>query len=548
MEKAKKNSLISFFMPKEGILERQTMRVKTQLPFIITVNILLLISTFLLIFVEIFKKDFFTLIFVLFMLGLYITSTLLVKYKSPVGGAILDTIGFLIVCLGLGFFVGDTSHPLHLYQVAFWIAAMSTANQSVALKRGQLVFFFAASLLIFIVSCLVFVPSYLAINSTQTITAAASGLLVLVVVNVTILSLHKMDHALIASSDIAANKSKETLTILSDILEQAKKGFDIGTQLSEHTGKARADVSQIGELYRYLITESSNLTTETDSINDSGIQVLKQVSNMKNSVQSQNAAITQTSAAITEISANLTNISEIAQRRKTSMNEIVETLNSQSNLIKKLVDEMANVQKYSDGINGFVTTVDNIASQTSLLAMNASIEAAHAGSFGKGFAVIAQEIRKLSEETAKNAGQISEVLKNNSQIVSSASSSAAEFKTYVERSSEELKNTILAIEEILSGVTEMDLGTREVMKAIQDIVDESRTTGDLVEDTVSEITDQSNAIKHISEFASTLETRVQSLDDLLTSIKTALASVQKEAQKSAEVTQIISSSLNTAQL
>lgn len=548
MAENKTNKLVSLFMPVQEIINKQNTRVKTQIPFIVTVNMLLIFATFLLIFVEIFKKDIATLIFVLFMLGLYITSALLVKYKSPLAGAVLDTVGFLIVCLGLAFFVGDLSNPLHLYQGAFWIAAMSTANQSVSLKRSQLVFFFIASILIFAVSCIIFVPQYVLINRTDTITAVASGFLVLTIVNVTILSLNKMDHAMIVSSEEAAKKAEETLLLLSSVLDQAKKGFDIGNNLTANTARARSDVSQIGDLYRYLTTESANLTSETDTIKDSSTQVLKQVNNMKNSVQSQNAAITQTSAAITEISANLTNISEIAQRRKESMNEIVETLNAQTNLIKKLVDEVANVQKYSDGINGFVTTVDNIASQTSLLAMNASIEAAHAGSFGKGFGVIAQEIRKLSEETAKNAGRISEVLKNNTQIVSSASSSALEFKQYVERSTEELKSTILAIEEILSGVTEMDLGTREVMKAIQDIVDESRTTGDLVEDTVSEITEQSNAISHVSEFASTLESRVQSLDGLLTNIKTALAGIQQEAEKSTEVTNIISSSLNSAKL
>lgn len=539
----KLNKLIAFFMPSNEILAKQNNQVRTQIPFIITVNLLLIIATILLIVVEIYKKDIPTLIFVSSMCIMFSSATLVFKYKSPFIGGILDTIAFIMICAALSFFIGDTSNPLHLYQGAFWIAAISTTNQSVALSRRQLIIFFIASMLIYGLSCLVFAPNYMLINKGNTVTAIAAGLIVLVIINVTILSLNRMDYALIKASDAAAKKSEKTLHLLSGILEHAKKGFDIGNNLEDHTGKARGDVSKIDDLYKYLITESANLTSETDTIKNSSTQVLNQVSNMKNSVQSQNAAITQTSAAITEISANLTNISEIAQKRKTSMNEIVETLNAQTNLIKKLVDEMANVQKYSDGINGFVTTVDNIASQTSLLAMNASIEAAHAGNFGKGFGVIAQEIRKLSEETAKNAGQISEVLKTNSQVVSSASASATEFKKYIERSTEELKSTILAIEEILSGVTEMDLGTREVMKAIQDIVDESRTTADIVEDTVSEITEQSNAIKNVSDFASTLETRVNSLDELLSNIKTALANVQQEAKKSSEVTKIISSSL-----
>ncbi len=541
------NKLVSLFMPNEEILDKQDIRVITQLPFVITINLLLICSSFLLVFVEFFKKDYATLLFALFTIAIYVSSTILIKYKSPVTGAMLDTIGFLIVCIGMAFFVGDTSNPLHLYEGVFWITGLTTANQAVSLNKRQLVFFFIFSVAAFALSCFIFVPGYVLINRVDAIISVVTGFLILIVVNLIILFLYKMDNTLIINAEYAANKANEAVEKMSGVLEQAKKGFDIGNNLSAYTVKANSDVSQIGDLYRYLVTEASNLTSETETIKDSSTQVLKQVNNMKNSVHSQNTAITQTSAAIAQISANLTNINEIAQKRKTSMNEVITSLDAQIHLIHKLFEEVSNVQKYSDGIHGFVNTVDNIASQTSLLAMNASIEAAHAGSFGKGFGVIAQEIRKLSEETAKNAGQISEVLKNNSKVVSSASSSTSDFKNYVEHSTEEFKNTILAIEEILSGVTEMDVGTREVMKAIQDIVDESRTTGDLVEDTVTEITEQSDAIKNISEFASTLETRVQSLDGLLTNIKIALSSVQQEAKKSAEVTKIISSSLDSVQ-
>ena len=96
-------------------------------------------------------------------------------------------------------------------------------------------------------------------------------------------------------------------------------------------------------------------------------------------------------------------------------------------LMKKLVEDVQQVKESSDKVSNFVQAVNDIAAQTGLLAMNASIEAAHAGTLGKGFSVIAQEIRKLSEETTKNAQNITDTLKENEEIVNTTTSSVATF-------------------------------------------------------------------------------------------------------------------------
>ena len=103
--------------------------------------------------------------------------------------------------------------------------------------------------------------------------------------------------------------------------------------------------------------------------------------------------------------------SESAESRKSSMNEMIHSFDVQLSQIKSLENDVARVQESSKQIEAFVDTVNKIASQTGLLAMNASIEAAHAGTLGKGFNVIAQEIRKLSEQTSSNAAQITDSLK-----------------------------------------------------------------------------------------------------------------------------------------
>ncbi|HOS31194.1 MAG TPA: hypothetical protein PLR39_10310 [Treponemataceae bacterium] len=97
------NKIVALFMPNKEILDRQNIRVITQIPFVITINLLLISSSLLLVFVEFFKKDYATLLFAIFTIAIYVSSTMLIKYKSPVTGAMIDTIGFLIVCVGMAF-------------------------------------------------------------------------------------------------------------------------------------------------------------------------------------------------------------------------------------------------------------------------------------------------------------------------------------------------------------------------------------------------------------------------------------------------------------
>lgn len=544
----KKNLLLRLFAPSDDHLATMTIKEQTQIPMAIYSSFIFILGFTTTMIAEIIRKTYTPVIFSGVTVILFIISLSLIRKDKVYSALMIDTIGVLNSIIGIVFFLETGNTTLELYRSVAFLITMAIFNQIFAIKRNQLIVFYIFSMILWIASCIVQAPKLLLISATETISCITIGSVAFIGANTSILLLNKQNRVITNNAIAEQKKAKDAFVTIKQVLDQSSEGLEIGNVLNSEVQTVTKSVTDIDGLYQYLSSEATSLTEKASTVSSSSVQLMSQVKKMQDSVESQNAAITETSAAMTEISANLSNINEIADKRKASMTEMVKTLDSQLTLIKKVVTEVSKVQASSDGIAAFVETVNNIASQTNLLAMNASIEAAHAGNAGKGFAVIAMEIRKLSEQTAKNAENISDLLKNNTLLVKSATESASNCANYTDNSNTELRNTILAIEEILAGIGEMDIGTREVMKALQNIVDESQITNDLVVNSVNEISQQDEAIRHISDFTTTLQERVNSLDSLLTDIKIAITNVHDAAVKNAETSNNITETLSTTSL
>jgi len=229
---------------------------------------------------------------------------------------------------------------------------------------------------------------------------------------------------------------------------------------------------------------------------------------MEGNLASQHAAITQTSAALAEISQNIDSIADVANQRRGMLDAASGVGESQKALLRKLDDAIGSVRQSSAGINQFVETVQDIASRTALLSMNASIEAARAGSAGKGFGVVALEIRSLSGETQKNADLIKEMIQKNDATVRETGVFFADFSATVAKSTDDTRALIQSMDEILNGINEMSLGAREVMRATERMVSETQASGEIVKDVVGQVNAQRAAASHFSAFAKELDDRI----------------------------------------
>ena len=532
----------NFYPPKE-VFDNLSIREQEQLSLLIGSNLVFMIL-FAIFGIVLFAFKYSVIgVGGLLLLAFFLTSLLFTKNGHIHRAAWTTSIAIMLVsaveCYG-GPFAVSNFLP---YRDCCFIAVMSICNYVISLRRRQLHAFFGAGMLIWLVTNVVRYQPLFNTNpksATMNIIICSLGILT---TNVCILLFDRFTRRVVELAEESEKKSAVALNKISNVIIETAEGLNIGKQLSESTIKASDSVSEIRNLYTFINNETTSLSTEAVTIKDSSFQINDKAEQMKKSVQNQSEAISSTSAALTQMSASLTNISSIAHEQRSGMDKLITNLDSQMKLLQNLVNDMTKVKESSDKVSTFVEAVNKISAQTGLLAMNASIEAAHAGSLGKGFSVIASEIRKLSEETSKNAQKISETLEENGAIVNATADSVTSFSNYTKTITDTLRKTIRVMEEILSGVSEIDTGTRDVMNALSRIVDDANTNTSLAEGVASEIIQQNSALQNISDGTEALQEKISSLESLLDNIHNAIEEIDKNASANEAVAAKISGAL-----
>jgi len=170
------------------------------------------------------------------------------------------------------------------------------------------------------------------------------------------------------------------------------------------------------------------------------------------------AAVEQMTKTIVETTKNTENVSQASkQAGKTAneggavVNKTIEGMNRIEDVVRRSAETVQELGKSSDQIGEIAQVIDDIADQTNLLALNAAIEAARAGEQGRGFAVVADEVRKLAERTTKATKEIAEMIKRIQNDTYGAVNSMSKGKEEVEQGKQFALKAGDSLKEIING-------------------------------------------------------------------------------------------------
>ncbi len=297
-------------------------------------------------------------------------------------------------------------------------------------------------------------------------------------------------------------------------LEPEKKD-EIGDIFIAFSQAVQALHGMISDLYDTITTSSDStkqISASTEEVSI-GAQSLMQQSNEIAS------AIEEMTSTISENASNATKAAKLSEQALSSagdsrriVKETVDGIGRISEVVLSSANTIEELGKSSSEIGEIIQVINDIADQTNLLALNAAIEAARAGEQGRGFAVVADEVRKLAERTTKATKEIAQMIKRIQQDTAEAVTAIANGKVEVERGKGLVLQADASLQTIMdqtstvsSMITMVADANEQQFKASEDVSKAIIGISNVAEESVSAVNEIARSISDLSSLASTLQ-------------------------------------------
>jgi methyl-accepting chemotaxis protein len=242
--------------------------------------------------------------------------------------------------------------------------------------------------------------------------------------------------------------------------------FDIGTELASNMTETAAAINEITANIQSI---KGRVINQSSSVTETGVtmkQIIGNIDKLSDNVDRQSESVAKSSKAIEEMLVNIQSVTQTLVKNTDNVNQLMEASEVGRAGLQEVATDIQGIARESEGLMEINAVMQNIASQTNLLSMNAAIEAAHAGEAGKGFAVVADEIRKLAENSGAQSKTITTVLKKIKDSIDTITKSTDAVLNKFEAIDRGVKTVSEQEENIRKAMEEQGLGSKQILDAI----------------------------------------------------------------------------------
>jgi methyl-accepting chemotaxis protein len=250
------------------------------------------------------------------------------------------------------------------------------------------------------------------------------------------------------------------------IKNQAVALFDIGNELASNMTETAAAINEITANIQSIKSRVINQSASVTETNATMEQITINIDKLNGHIESQTSSVSQSSSAIEEMLANIQSVTQTLVRNADNVKDLSEASEIGRSGLQEVATDIQEIARESEGLLEINAVMENIASQTNLLSMNAALEAAHAGEAGKGFAVVADEIRKLAESSGEQSKTISTVLKKIKDSIDKITRSTDAVLNKFEAIDMGVKTVSDQEENIRNAMEEQSTGSQQILEAI----------------------------------------------------------------------------------